>query len=262
MKLLIKLRKLWFPDAETRKKLDGIAGAYKAKIASAQDILSEFEASKAAAEKELHKANSIYELRSKRLRDLDNCFDDKSELYDELNDLHKQMRSIKSELDDAYRDLKKNKAKKEDFYDWSKRQRSLWNGYTGRGGRKVRNHWNIKSVFDKYSRQDLDRYKSNIDSAKRRIGQNKSKRDKKYSEIQKTKRMIGEAKELCAYVKSPEGKKEKRDLRKKISAQKMIVDRLRIALTYEQGRSAQQQTAIVKIRREWTDDSRKIKLAK
>ncbi|WP_108838490.1 hypothetical protein [Tateyamaria sp. Alg231-49] len=170
MKFLTKLRKLWLPGAETRKKLDGIACVYKAEIASEQVILSELEASKAAAEKDLHGVNSIYDFKSKRLRDLENCFDDKSRLYDDLNDLHNQMKSIKSKLDDAYQDLKKNKASKEDYYNWSERQRSLWNGYTGRGGKKVRNHWNIKSIFDKYSQQDLNRYNSNIESAKRRIG--------------------------------------------------------------------------------------------
>lgn len=261
MKFLKKLRKLWFPDAETKRRLERRAGPYKEKIASAQVTLNEIKATKLAAEKELNEANSVYETDANRLRDLENCFDDKNELYDELNDLHKQMRSIKSELDDAYRDLKRNKAKKEDYYDWSKRQRSLWNGYTGRGGRKVRNQWNVKSIFDKYSRQDLDRYKSNIESAKSKIGQYKSKRDNKYSEIQKTRRMIGEVKELCAYVKLSEGKKEKRDLRKKIPNQKKIVDRLESKLTYEQGRFKQQKVVVSRIRQEWREDRREVKLA-
>jgi len=195
------------------------------------------------------------------MHELQSCFDQKSDLYGTLNELISQSKSLQSDLDSAYQKLKKNKASKDDFYNWSNRQKSMWNGYSGRGGKKIRSHINPKSIFDKYSREDLDRFKANIETARSTIGALKSKRESISSEIDQTKSELGKIKALCAYVKTQEGKNERNALKINILSMNEEISKLKSSLKSQSSLVEDQLMSIKASKTEWRHEKRKIKLS-
>lgn len=261
MEFLSKLKKLWFPSAETKIRLTKISEVHIATLTTKNGVLNEYKAEKKAAEKALREVDIVLQNHSNRLSDLNNCFEDKKDLYDTLNKLISESKSMQSDLDSAYQKLKKNKASKDDFYDWSNRQKSVWNGFSGRGGQKVRSDFNPKSIFNKYSRGDLDRYKANMEAAKATIGRTKSRRDAISSKIVSVKSDIGDAKQLCAYVKTSDGKGEKNDLKQKIASLSNQISQLGSVLDSQNAKIADQILSIKFTKTEWRDEKRKIKLS-
>ena len=67
-------------------------------------------------------------------------------------------------------------------------------------------------------------------------------------------------KSLCVYVKSPEGKADKRELRKAVSDQEKFVNTVRQAVARQDGDIVRQAALIKSIKKEWTEEKRKIKL--
>ena len=260
LEFLNKLKKLWFPSAETKVLLTKISEVHIANLTTKNGILNDYKAKKKTAEKALHQVEIVFRNSSNRLSNLTNCFEDKKDRYDTLNKLISESKSMQSDLDSAYQTLKKNKASKDDFYDWSNRQKSVWNGFSGRGGQKVRSDFNPKSIFNKYSRGDLDRYKSNIEASKSTIGRIKSRRDTISSKIVTVKSEIGDAKELCVYVKTPAGKDEKNGLKRKIVSLSNQISQLQSVLDLQNAKIADQILSIKISKREWRYEKRKIKL--
>ncbi len=209
----------------------------------------------------LREVEIAFRSKSFRLSSLENCFKNKQGLYDGLTKLISESKSMQSDLDSAYRKLKKNKDSKADFYDWSNRQKSVWNGFSGRGGRRIRGDLNPMSIFNKYSRGDLDRYKANIKSARATIGRIKSERASISSKIASVKSDISEAKRLCAYVKTPEGKKEKKDLRQTIASLTDQISQLQSVLDAQKAKVEEQNMSIKLTKTQWRDEARKIKLS-
>lgn len=261
LEFLSKLKKLWFPSAETKIRLTKISEVHIATLTTKNGVLNEYKAEKKTAEKALREVDIVFQNHSNRLSDLNNCFEDKKDLYDALNKLIFESKSMQSDLDSAYQKLKKNKASKDDFYDWSNRQKSVWNGFSGRGGQKVRSDFNPKSIFNKYSRGDLDRYKANMEAAKATIGRTKSRWDAISSKIVSVKSDIGDAKQLCAYVKTSDGKGEQNDLKQKIASLSNQISQLGSVLDSQNAKIADQILSIKFTKTEWRDEKRKIKLS-
>jgi chromosome segregation ATPase len=261
LEFLNKLKKLWFPSAETKIHLAKISEVHIATLTAKNGVLNEYKAERKTTEKALREVEIVFQDHSVRLSNLKNCFEDRKDLYDALSKLISESKSMQSDLDSAYQKLKKNKASKDDFYDWSNRQKSVWNGFSGRGGQKVRSDFNPKSIFNKYSRGDLDRYKANIESAKSTIGRIKSRRDSISSKIDSVKSDIGDAKQLCAYVKTPNGKDEKKGLKQKIASLSNQISQLKSVLDSQNAKIADQILSIKLTKTEWRDEKRKIKLS-
>jgi chromosome segregation ATPase len=182
-------------------------------------------------------------------------------MFETLNGLIKQSKDIQLDLKSAYDQLKKAQNSKDDYYDWTNRNKSLWNGYSGRKGKKVRSDFNPMGVFNKYTKGDIDRFKASIASAKSSIDRLKSRKSKISSKIQSIKRSIGELKELCDYVKIPKGKAEINDIKQqipKLNKEKNIAD---VQLTKCVSKIDETKAIIKKIKADWSNQKRTIKLS-
>ncbi|MEB8386882.1 hypothetical protein OO012_06550 [Rhodobacteraceae bacterium KMM 6894] len=138
MEFINKLKKLWFPSSETNIHLAKIGEVHIATLTTKNGVLNEYKAESKTTDKALREVEIVFQDNSVRLSNLKNCFEDRKDLYDALSKLIYESKSMQSDLDSAYQSLKKNKASKDDFYHWSNRQKSVWNGFSGRGGKKVR----------------------------------------------------------------------------------------------------------------------------
>lgn len=234
---------------------------YNANLAPRNRLLNEYNVAMSATGEALNDLEKNIQEHSERLNKLEGCFDQKNDLYEKLKTLLTESKSTQSDLNSAYQKLKKNKLSKSDYHDWAGRQRSLWNGYSGRGGRKIRGSFNPKGIFNKYTRGDLERYKSNISSANSSIDQLKSKRSSASSKIDFTKNELGDAKKICAYVKSSVGKNEIKDHRKVITSLRHRCSQLQSTLASHKARISDQSLAIKSIRRGWNDEKRNMKLS-
>lgn len=261
MDFFTTLKKIWFPSKETRANLTKLKKDYEAKLAPQNILMSEYKIAKSATGKALNDLELTFRKNSDRLNELEGCFDQKSALYETLNSQIAESKSTQSDLNSAYQKLKKSSSSKSDYYDWAGRQRSLWNGYSGRGGKKIRSEFNPMGLFNKYTRGDLERYKGGIASAKASIDQLKSKRSSISSKIEITKSAIGDAKKLCAYVKTTDGKNEVKELRKKITSLQNQRTQLRSSLESHKAKVSNQSLAIKSIKKDWNDEKRKMKLS-
>lgn len=256
-----KLKKLLLPNEEVKKKLKLLNDTYEANLATQLNLLDEYHKEKAVRDRKVKGISNQIAYKQRRLDELTNCFDRKNEMFESLNDWIKQSKEIQSDLNAAYDKLKKNQKSKADYYDWANRNKSLWNGYSGRKGKKIRSDFNPMGIFNKYTKGDLDRFKNNIASAKSSIDRLKSKRANVSSKIQSSKRSIGELKELCNYVKTPKGKAEIKDIKNQIpnlNKEKNVID---AQLTNYAYKIAETNAIIKEIKADWCNQKRFIKLS-
>jgi chromosome segregation ATPase len=257
---LTKLRKLLLPNAEVKRELKLLKDTFKTKLEPPINLLNKYHNEKAVRSKKVKEISTQIVHKQGRLDDLTSCFDRKNETFESLNGLIKQSKDIQSDLKSAYDQLKKAQSSKTDYYDWANRNKSLWNGYSGRKGKKVRSNFNPMGVFNKYTKGDIDRFKANITSAKSLIDRLKSRRTKISSKIQSKKRSIGELKELCGYVKTPEGKAEIKDIKHqipKLNKEKNVTD---VQLTKCVSKIDETKAIIKEIKADWSNQKRNIKI--
>lgn len=257
---LTKLRKLLLPNAEVKRELTLLKDTFKTKLEPSINLLNKHQNEKAVKSAKVKEISTQIDHNQWRLDDLTYCFDRKNEMFEVLNDLIKQSKGIQSDLKSAYDQLKKAQSSKADYYNWADRNKSLWNGYSGRKGKKVRSDFNPMGVFNKYTKGDIDRFKASIASNKSSIDRLKSRKTKVSSKVQSTKRSIGELKELCDYVKTPKGKAEIKDIKQqtpKLNKDKNIAD---VQLAKSISKINETKAIIKEIKADWSNQKRAIKL--
>jgi len=261
MKFFVKIKKLWFPNKKIKVELLKLKKSYTKKLEPHINDLNVFKKTRKSTVGNIRILKIALNDNIARLGELENCFDEKDNLFESLNSNIQKHKSIKSNLSAAYDTLKKNKASESDYFKWAERNPKIYNGYSGRRGKKIRNDFNPMGIFNKYTTGDLSRFKRNIASAGSSIDSLKSQRSRISSKIDSIKSEINRIKELCNYVKTVDGKQEIKNIKDIIIIDRNKLSDLNSTLENQDKYIDSVKVKIKTVKSTWNTEIRKIKLS-